>query len=191
MRASLASVFEEMEKDGATLASRADAVLRIVKINKITEVKQFSAAVKAAYAANGWNAGAGRPVKGAAPLKAVPSSVKQYVSTMRAAFRMKLLVQTYTSFYALRSDVSATRVKARRKAADGKPELAGVAVKRADTLNGALFHDLAVLFESLDKGKQGKMIGALDRIRREFAHAAPIEIQAQFDALPGYLKRAA
>jgi hypothetical protein len=191
MKMSLASVFEEMEKDGATLASRADAVLRIVKTNKIEDVKHFSAAVKAAYAANGWNPGAGRPVKGADKLKAVPASVKQYVSTMRAAFRMKLLVTSYSSFYALRSDVSATRVKARKKAAEAVPELAGLTVKRDDTLNGALFHDLAVLFESLDKGKQGKMIGALDRIRREFAHAAPAEIQMQFEALPGYLKRAA
>lgn len=188
---SLASVFEDMEKDGATLASRADAVLRIVKQNKIADVKSFSAAVKAAYAANGWNPGAGRPVKGAAPLKAVPASVKQYVSTMRAAFRMKLLVPTYTSFYALRADVSATRVKARRKAAEATPELAGVAVKRPDTLNGGLFHDLAVLFDALDKAKQGKMIGALERVKREFAQAAPTELQIQFDALPGYLKRAA
>jgi len=188
---SLANVFEEMEKDGNMLASRADSVLRSVKQNKIADVKTFSLAVKAAYAANGWNPGAGRPVKGADKLKAVPSSVKQYVSTMRAAFRMKLLVQTYTSFYALRSDVGATRAKARKKIAEATPELAGVAVKRPDTLNGGLFHDLAVLFDALDKGKQGKMIGALERVRREFAHAAPPEMQMQFDALPGYLKRAA
>ena len=180
-----------MEKDGQTLASRADAVLRIVKTNKIEDVKAFSAAVKAAYAANGWNAGAGRPVKGAPPMKPVPSSVKQYVSTMRAAFKMKLPVTSYSSFHALRSEVRDVRVKARKKQAAQTPELAGVAVKRDDTLNGAIFHDLAVLFNALDKAKQGHMIRALDRVKNQFAGAAPNELQAQLQAMSGYLSRRA
>jgi hypothetical protein len=103
-------------------------VLKILKAEKIKDLKTFNAEVRAAYKANGWNAGAGgrRP---ALKLEAVPATVKQYVSAIRRAFKLKMLVLAYTSFSALRSDLKKEASKVRKPRTSGPKELAGIRLR--------------------------------------------------------------
>lgn len=172
MRLSLASALALIGRDAAAIDSRADAVLRIVKQAKMKTAKEFNAAVRVAYERNGWNSKPGKPKAGNKKVP-VPATVKQYVSTIRRAFKMDLLVLTYSSFYALRSEVQAKAAKARKPREEKKPEMQGVSVSRPDVLTGAVFHDLAVLYDALDKKRQAAMTQALDRVKRQFQPAAP------------------
>lgn len=183
MRMTLATALAVIGRDAVALESKADSVLRIVKTQKIKDVKAWGAAVRAAYKANGWNGKPGKP-KAGAKTSPVPATVKQYVSTIRAGFKLKLLVASYSSFYALKQDIAKERAKRRPKQTNGKaaPEMAGFKLNQPDVLTGGPFHDLAVLYGALDRARRPRMLAALERVKREFAMAAPQLIVA---ALPG------
>ena len=83
----LAAALAVIGKDSVALDSKADQVLRIVKQEKIADLKEFNAAVREAYKANGWNGSPGKPKKGAEKKAVAPATVKQYVSAIRGAFR--------------------------------------------------------------------------------------------------------
>ena len=182
-QSTLAAVLAVIGKEEHELEAKATTVLRIVRAQKITDLKGWSAAVREAYKANGWNGKPGKPKAGTGK-GAVPATVKQYVSAIRRAFHLKLPVSSYSSFYALRADL---RKKAERKAARNngavpqRPEFIGIRLTDSDALNGSPFHDLAVLHNALDKTRKSAMLGALERVKRQFAMAAP---QLVVSALP-------
>lgn len=183
----LAAALAVIGREDATLESQATQVLRIVRTQKIENLKGWNGAVRAAYKANGWNGKPGKP-KDAEKKERVPATVKQYVSLIRRAFGMKLLVASYTSFYALRQDIR--KKAAKRQAANGqdtRPELAGVTLARPEQLTGAPFHDLAAIFNALDRKRQMAMVSALERVKRQFAMGAP---QLVAENLPGLRKAA-
>jgi hypothetical protein len=173
---SLAAAFAVIGKEGQALDSRADAVLRIVKDLKIKNAESFNEAVREAYVANGWNAVVGKP-KAGVKVVPVPSTVKQYVSAIRGAFALELRVLSYSSFYALRQELKATRAelraKAEKKEARKAPELVGIRLVEPAQLTGAIFHDLAVLHGALDNARRPRLLAALERVKRDFSHAAP------------------
>lgn len=111
-QSTLAAVLAVIGKEEHELEAKATQVLRIVRTRKIEDLKAWNGAVREAYKANGWNGKPGKP-KAAEKRGAVPATVKQYVSAIRRAFRLKLPVSSYSSFYALRTDL---RKKAERKA---------------------------------------------------------------------------
>jgi hypothetical protein len=188
-KATLAATLAVIGREESELENQATAVLRVVRAQKITDLAGWSAAVRAAYKANGWNGKPGKP-KAGNTAATVPATVKQYVSQIRAAFRLKLPVSSYTSFYALREDLKkhAARKAARAvNAHDQRPELAGVRLIAPEQLTGAPFHDLAVLFNALDGKRKPMMLNALARVRREFAQSVPHLVM---DSVPG-LKKAA
>jgi hypothetical protein len=174
----LATALAVIGRESADLESKADTVLRIVRAEKIKEGKQFNKAVRAAYKANGWNVHAGKPKAGAEKLTPVPATVKQYVSAIRAAFRFKLHVASYSSFYALRQDLAKERAKRKPKNGRTRPEMAGLTVSRPDIMTGSPFHDLVVLYNALDRARRPRMLSALDRVKRDFANAAPQLVMA-------------
>jgi hypothetical protein len=189
MRMSLATALAVIGRDAVALESKADSVLRIVKTQKIKDGKAWSAAVRAAYKATGWNGKPGKP-KADSKASPVPATVKQYVSVIRGAFKLKLPVASYSSFYALRQELAKERAKARKpKRGNGaaKPEMFGIQLRQPETLNGSPFHDLAVLYNALDRARRPRMLAALERVKRDFAMAAPQLIVA---AMPEMRKAA-
>lgn len=188
-KSALAATLAVISSAEHELEAKATAVLRIVRSQRIGTLKEWGAAVRAAYKANGWNGKPGKPKAGNLA-KPVPGTVKQYVSAIRRAFRLKLPVSSYTSFYALRQDLRKRSEKAARKmgsAAHRRPEFAGITLARPDELTGAPFHDLAALYGALDRTRKPMMLQALDRVKRQFAMAAPQLVVA---ALPE-MRRAA
>jgi hypothetical protein len=173
----LAAALAQIGKEGEELDSKAMTVLRIVRAEKINDGKSFNKAVKEAYRANGWFGKPGKPKVGAPTQEKVPASVSQYVSTIRAAFRLKMEVTSFTSIHALRVELKAKRAKAIKRAhkANGStpPEMVGIRLQQPDTLNGSIFHDLVALYNALDRTRKPKLMGALERTKREFITAAP------------------
>lgn len=168
----LAAAFAVLARDSTVLESKAETVLKILKQEKIKDLKTFNGEVKAAYKANGWNPAAGRPKEGS-ELKPVPPTVKQYVSSIRRAFKMKMPVLSYSSFYALRVDVKKEAAKIRKPRTNGPKELQGIQLAAPGELTGNLIHDLAVLYDALDRTRRPKMLAALERVKRDFSKAAP------------------
>lgn len=168
----LAVAFSVLARDGTALESKAENVLKILKAEKIRDLKAFNLEVREAYKANGWNASAGRPKEGV-KLTPVPATVKQYVSSIRRAFRFKMQVLTYSSFYALREELKKEASKVRKPRTNAPKEMAGIRLQQPATLNGGIFHDLAVLYEALDRARKPRILAALERIRRDFSKAAP------------------
>lgn len=181
-QSTLAAVLAVIGKEEHELEAKATQVLRIVRTRKIEDLKAWNGAVREAYKANGWNGKPGKPKAGTGK-GAVPATVKQYVSAIRRAFRLKLPVSSYSSFYALRADLrkKAERKAARNGAVPQRPEFIGIRLTDSDALNGSPFHDLAVLYNALDKTRKLAMLGALERVKRQFAMAAP---QLVVSALP-------
>lgn len=182
----LAATLAVIGKGAQELDNQATQVLRLVRAQKITDLKGWSAAVRAAYKANGWNGKPGKPKAGEKKAEPVPATVKQYVSAIRRAFRLKLPVSSYTSFYALRQELKAKAKRAAKKAGvDGRaaPEMIGIRLQQPEVLNGALFHDLTVLYQALDRTRKPKFIGALERIKREFSGSVPQLVVASLPEL--------
>lgn len=173
MKMNLAAALSVLAREGTALESKAEVVLKILKAEKLKDLKSFNVEVREAYKANGWNPSAGRP-KAGANLKPVPATVKQYVSSVRRAFKFKLPVLAYSSFYALRVDLKEHAAKVRKPRNGGPKELAGIRLTQApETLNGGQFHDLVLLYNALDRTRRPRMLAALERIKRDFSKAAP------------------
>lgn len=180
MQKELAAALAVIGKEETELETKANGVLRLVKRLKLNTAKDFNKAVREAYQANGWNARAGKPAKGS-EAKPVPSTVKQYVSTIRGAYRLGLMAADYSSFYALRTELRAKRA-AKAKRRDGKsraaPEMIGIQISRPDVLTGGPFHDLVALYNALDRTRRAHMLSAIARVKREFSGAAPQLVMA-------------
>lgn len=166
----LAAVFTDISRTSAALESKADAVLAIIRKKNIRDLKAFDAAVRDAYKANGWNIRQGRPVLGAKDTR-VPATVKQYVSRVRAAFRLEMNVGHFKSFHALRAAVK--EAQARRRPRNGDPRLAGVSIAKPNQLTGAPFHDLTAIYESAGKAQQRQIVAEVQALVRKFQQAAP------------------
>lgn len=167
LTAALSAIAQDVEQ----LESRADAVLAIVKDSGIRDVKAFSAAVREAYKANGWNATAGKPAPGKRA-QPVPATVKQYVSTIRGAFRLGVNVAKMESFFKLRKVLRQARAAANPQLVVKDPRLAGLRLVKNASLIGAPFHDLTVVYEKLPKAAQKQLAGEVNELLRRYQPAA-------------------
>ena len=170
MKKTLAAALAVIAVEENNLESRADSVLAIVKGAGIRDEKAFSLAVREAYKANGWNATAGAPKKGNAG-KPVPGTVKQYVSQVRAAFRLDVPVGRMATFHKLRMAVKEARAAARPKPVNADPKMAGLRVAHSNEFTGAPFHDLTVMYEKAPKGVQKQILGEVNELVRRFRPA--------------------
>lgn len=165
----LAEALAVIATEGTTLESKADSVLAIVRTSGIRGEKEFSAAVREAYKANGWHVRAGAPKKGAAG-KPVPGTVKQYVSQVRRAFRLGIPVAGMKSFFKLRKAIREAAAK-KRPAVNADPKMAGLRLVKAGEMIGAPFHDLTVLYERAPRPVQRQLLGEVTSLVKRFSPA--------------------
>lgn len=153
----LARVLASVADSGQQLESTAAGILAIVKDHKINTVKAWDEVVEAAYEANGWNTRPGRPNGTDTPKEPVPETVSQYVSIVRKALTAKMRVMKYDSFTALRTAMAKRNGRRDHRGRQSQtlrlpPPLEAnfvdVEVAKPD-MNGALFHDLAVVWSRL------------------------------------------
>lgn len=167
----LAEALGTIATQSAGLETKADAVLAIIRVTGIADLPAFDSAVKVAYAENGWNTERGRPT-GKVKRGIVPPTVKQYISQVRGAYKLKLDPGKYDTFHALRVALKAERAK-QQPAADVDPVMAGAKIVQPDTLTGAPFHDLMALYAEMDAAKQNQLVAAVEGLVKRFRSAAP------------------
>lgn len=167
----LAKVFTTIATEGGRLESTAAGVLAIVKDAGINDVEAFDEAVKAAYAANGWNQTAGRPSPDS-KAESVPDTVRTYVSWIRSALREGLRVSRFETFQELRNALAKKRgIRVVKKTANGGArvpkdlahDFEGIEIAGAQP-NGAVMHDLALVFIKLppdDRALLGRQLNRL------------------------------
>lgn len=178
----LAEVFTQIQSAANTLEDVSKGILAAIKHAKATSLAKFNAMVESAYKANGWSQKAGRRMPGDTT-KAAPRAVTFYVSTIRAAYRLKLKVMNYDLMQAVRDDIAKAR-KAERDAAKAKvqpapaPEVVGIQVQQENTLTGALWHDAVVLWEHLPDEQRALFEGQVRRLLTKYRKDAPEELLA-------------
>jgi hypothetical protein len=177
----LARAFASVADVEGSLESTASTILAIVKDNKITTVERWGEVVEEAYAANGWNTRAGRPNGDETPKLPVPATVSSYVALVRTALRNKMKVGKYETFTALRvamakrNGKSDHRGNGRSVNPGGRLNLKGavaesfvdVDIQKAEP-NGALFHDLAVVYAKLPPEHQAMLGRQLARLLHKY-----------------------
>lgn len=171
----LAVVFAQIEKSANQVEDVAKGMLAAIKHAKASTLEQFDVMVAEAYAQNGWSQKAGRPAVASA-LKPAPQAVKLYVSTVRAAYRLKLKVLRYTIMQELRNDIAKARaaaVPARQVA----PALVGVQVQQEHALTGALWHDAVVLWEHLPSEQQALFEKQVRSLLTRYTKQAPANLR--------------
>lgn len=178
----LAEVFTQIQSAAATMEDVSKGILAAIKEAKATTLNKFNSMVEDAYKANAWSQKAGRRMPGDTS-KSAPRAVTFYVSTIRAAYRLKLRVISYDLMQAVRDDIARAR-KTERDAAKAKthpspaPEVVGIQVQQENTLTGALWHDAVVLWEHLPDEQRVLFEGQVRRLLTKYRKDAPEELLA-------------
>lgn len=173
----LAVIFSHIAEVAGTLESHAASMLTAIRLAGCDHLEEFNAMVSEAYAKNSWSQVQGRP-SADSPLKPAPDAVKLYVSTVRAAYRLKLQVTSYESMGALRGAIKEVRAAQRAAhkevpAEDVPPELVGVQFVDNEELTGATFHDILVLYKHLPEVSQTKLMEEIRKLTTRYVKAAP------------------
>lgn len=175
----LARVFASVAEQEQSMESTAGGILAIVKEFKVTTVDRWDEVVTEAYEANGWNTRAGRPTAGDTPKLAVPATVSSYVTLVRTALRNRMKVWTYDSFTALRVAMAKRNGRADHRGGTKRPEgvlrlpapvaesFVGVEISQSEP-NGALFHDLGVVYAKLPSEHQAMLGRQLARLLHKY-----------------------
>lgn len=177
----LARVFASVAESEQSMESTAAGILAIVKGNKINTVDRWDEAVAAAYEANGWNTRAGRPNGDQTPRMPVPTTVSSYAALVRTALRTRMKVSKYETFTALRVAMAKRNGRTDHRG-NGKQAAAtlrdihtgpvaesfvGVEIDKAEP-NGALFHDLGVVYAKLPEEHQAMLGRQLARLLHKY-----------------------
>lgn len=152
----LARVFSELVDGGKKLDSVAADILAIVAEARVRTVDAFNPLVSAAYQQNGWNPRAGRPSADTKGLGEVPGTVRTYVTTIRRALRRGIDVSKMETFYELRQALRKAKGRSSSASMRGLDEetrsnFEGVGIDATNDLNGALIHDVGVIYARLPK----------------------------------------
>lgn len=176
----LARIFASVADVENTIESTASGILGLVKDHKINTVDRWDEAVEAAYAANGWNTRAGRPNGDETPKQPVPATVSSYVALVRQALRGKMKVYKYETFTALRVALAKRNGRADHRGNGGRAatladihrgpvaeSFVGVEIEKGEP-NGALFHDLGVVYAKLPEEHQAMLGRQLSRLLHKY-----------------------
>lgn len=176
----LASDFLNIARKAKGVESAANGMFSTLKAEDVTDLNHFNERVREAFQANGWSQTAGRPVAGSKE-KPAPDAVKLYVSSFRAAYRLKLDVLSFETVGAMRNAIREVRAAAhQRKLAEppapSRPEMEGVEVKTPHTLIGALWHDAIALAEEIPTDAQQEFEREVRMVMQRFLRFAPPEL---------------
>lgn len=164
--------------------STAAGIFAIITNAKVTTARGWDKLVRAAYAANGWNTRAGRPAAGDAPKKsAVPNTVRTYVTIVRQALRSHMRLSKYRTFTALRNALEAKQGRSRGGRRSGGAQIlrlpapiaasfAGVEIQK-ESPNGALFHDLGVVYAKLPEAHRSLLGRQLNQLLTKYGALVP------------------
>jgi len=166
MRLDLATIFARINKASVGIEATASQILEVVKLNDTNTLDKFNLLVSAAYERNGWSRRQGRPKAGDVP---APRAVQVYVSTIRRAYRMGIKVLKCDNMQAVRDALT----KPRGNQPDVNPELKGVQVAASNSLNGAVWHDVLVVWEHIPAEEQQALEASVRKLLERYVKKAP------------------
>lgn len=175
----LAADFVQIARTAKRVESAANGIFTTLKTEDVTTLEHFNEMVRAAFQTNGWSQTAGRPVAGAKD-KPAPDAVKLYVSTFRAAYRMKLDVLSFETVGAMRTTIREKRAAVHQApkpdAVERRAEMVGVEVKAPHSLIGALWHDAMLLADKMLADDQQEFEREVRMVMQRFLRFAPPEL---------------
>jgi len=169
----LAAIFTQIESSAMIVDEVAGKILAAIKEAKADTLEAFNVMTWAAYDAKGWSRRIGPPVPGDVP---APASVKVYVSTIRAAYRLEVNVLDYSAIGELRKAIRSARsgkAASSPKPEPTPPEMKGVKVDHPAALTGSLWHDAIVLWENLPEEQQSALEEAVRKLVAKYTRKAP------------------
>lgn len=170
----LAASMLSVGKLGGKMEGLANSWFAPLKAMDVRTLDEANIVFSAAYEVNGWSQTAGRPSAGSTQ-KPAPRAVKLYTTTFRKGYKEGLDVLSFETVWALREATSQKRT-APSQAASRPPELKGIQVSSENTLTGALWHDVVVLWEHLPEDKRGEFEQQVRKLLSRFTKAAPPEL---------------
>lgn len=172
----LAEIFTKIDQSSAQIETLSGQIIDAIRDAKAYTVEAFNELVSEAYQENGWSRQIGRPVEGSVDRPA-PPTIRNYVSVIRAAYKIGLKVHTYRTLRELRTAARVARMAA-IEPVEQPEELAGVSIKASKEITGALFHDLVVIWEHLSDEDRAAMDVILNRARNRFQKKTPLRLVA-------------
>lgn len=169
-RVELAMVLVDIGRESEKVDSAAKGILSAIKQEGARSIEDFNAMVSAAYERNGWSTQVGRPTADAK--QPAPHAVKLYVSLVRGAYRAGLDVATFDTISAMRVAIKEARNHASAPAPK-PPELRGLSVSHENTLNGAIFHDVVIVWEKLPEADKSELEAAIRRLLKRYTKKTP------------------
>ena len=174
----LANDLNAIARKARGLDSAADTMLANAK--KYKTLPDLNEAVRAAYLENGWSQTAGRP-SARSKLKPAPDVVKLYVSTLRKALQVGLVLEDFKSMRALRDKVAIVGV-VHSLSPEPRPELVGVVLRSPHKLTGALWHDVVTLADEIPEEHAHAMEEEVRAVYEKYRQYAPAELLEQEQA---------
>lgn len=177
----LARIFATLEDSGKKTDSVAAGILTIVAEAGVRDLDSFNPLVTTAYAENGWNPRPGRPTKGTEGLDMVPATVRTYVTAIRRAFRRGINVGAMKTFYDLRKALHDNKTARKRASLRDVPKAVqehfeGVEIDATGDVNGALIHDVGVVYARLPKQHQNMFERQLQALVSKYLPLARVRI---------------
>lgn len=166
----LAIIFNNIESAAVTVEELATQILDAIKEAQADTLTDFNEMVGDAYEANGWSRQAGRPAEGS-KLSPAPMTIRNYVSTIRKAYKMDLPVMEFTTLGELRKAAKGAKKEARHTEAptDELAALRGVKMTKDEEMIGAVVHDIGVVMKHLDQSDQDDFEQKLQKLLRQFS----------------------
>lgn len=169
-RVELAMVLVDIGRESEKVDSAAKGILSAIKQEGARSIEDFNAMVSAAYERNGWSTQVGRPTADAK--QPAPHAVKLYVSLVRGAYRAGLDVATFDTISAMRVAMKEARNHASAPTPKA-PELKGISISHENALNGALWHDVVVVWEHLEQDDKAELERRVRAVLKAFVKKAP------------------
>lgn len=170
----LSEVFAQIDKASAKLDTLSAQIIDAIRDAKAHTLDAFNELASQAYEENGWSRQSGRPTEGTSE-KSAPPTIRNYVSTIRRAYKIGLKVHSFKTLRELRNAVRAAKQEDHEE--EEKPsELIGVSIKAGNQITGALFHDLVVIWEHLSEDDRTAMDSILNRARNRFQKKTPLRL---------------
>lgn len=160
------------------LDSAADNMLAGAK--KYKTLPELNDAVRAAYLENGWSQTAGRP-SARSKLKPAPQAVKDYVSVLRRALQLGLVLEEFKTMRAVK-DKTMELGTVHALSPEPRAALQGVVLRSPHKLTGALWHDVITLAEEIPEEHVRGMEEEVRAVFEKYRQFAPAELLEQEQA---------
>jgi len=172
----LASIFTTIENASNHVEELATQIIEAIREAQASTLADFNEMVSDAYREKNWSQQVGRPAEDST-LLAAPPTIRNYVSTIRKAYKMDLDVMGFATMFDIRKAVRMQRQPVHGQQV-AQRELKGIRLTSKNKPNGGLWHDLVLLWEHLPEVDKETLETKLQKLLAQFTKKADISLAA-------------